>query len=140
MDLISVRVGGYRTIRTVTVPLSGLVVLVGPNGAGKTNLLEALSVWHPEARGALARGGRSFDGQPPPEAAFSLHFTTTPEGRGPDADALDEFSAIGKTTGFKEWALRRMPKGGRSQEHFIPAVLQHCGPGDTARPQFHQAV
>lgn len=44
VQLVSLRVEGYRSIRAATLHLSSPVtLLVGPNGVGKSNLLDALA-------------------------------------------------------------------------------------------------
>ena len=40
MKFTELRVGGYRSLVNVTLPLRPLTVVIGPNGSGKTSLLE----------------------------------------------------------------------------------------------------
>jgi predicted ATPase len=42
--LLELRVRGLRTLADVTLPLSGLTVLIGENGAGKSSLIEAFQL------------------------------------------------------------------------------------------------
>lgn len=45
MRLRSVHVRGYRSLRDVEVPLTGLTSLIGPNGSGKSSLLGAIRLF-----------------------------------------------------------------------------------------------
>lgn len=51
--LKTLQVGGYKSLKNVTVPLQPLSVLVGPNGAGKSNLLDVLEFLGDSIRGGL---------------------------------------------------------------------------------------
>ncbi len=42
MPLVELRVAGYRSLRSVTLPLGPLNVITGPNGSGKSNLYRSL--------------------------------------------------------------------------------------------------
>ena len=44
------RISGLRVIRELTLPLSGLTVLIGDNGTGKSSILEALEILRLAAR------------------------------------------------------------------------------------------
>jgi predicted ATPase len=48
-------VAGYRSLRTLRVPLGQINVLIGPNGSGKTNLYRAMYLVARAAEGQLAR-------------------------------------------------------------------------------------
>ncbi len=54
MSLTSVGITGYRSIKSIAVPLRRLTVLVGGNGVGKTNLYRSLELLQAAARGTLA--------------------------------------------------------------------------------------
>jgi predicted ATPase len=46
---------GYRSLRSIRIPLSGMSVFVGANGVGKTNLYRALQLLQASAAGSLSR-------------------------------------------------------------------------------------
>lgn len=54
MSLTSIGITGYRSIKSIIVPLRRLTVLVGGNGVGKTNLYRSLELLSAAARGTLA--------------------------------------------------------------------------------------
>lgn len=54
MSLTEVEITGFRSIRTIRLPLRRLTVLVGSNGVGKTNLYRSLELLHAAATGTLA--------------------------------------------------------------------------------------
>ncbi|ACB93997.1 AAA family ATPase [Beijerinckia indica] len=49
------RVRGYRSLKSITYPISGLDIFVGANGIGKTNLYHALELIRSAAANTLAR-------------------------------------------------------------------------------------
>lgn len=49
------RIEGYRSIRSLAVPLGNLTVVTGGNGAGKTNFYRSLALIHAAASGTLAQ-------------------------------------------------------------------------------------
>lgn len=55
MPLTSIRIRGYRSIRSLRLPISACSVFVGANGTGKTNLYKALAHIQAAARGNIAR-------------------------------------------------------------------------------------
>src|SRR5262245_20775515 len=55
MRLTSVTLQGYRSVRSLTLPVEGLSVFVGANGVGKTNLYKALGLLRSSADGTIAR-------------------------------------------------------------------------------------
>jgi len=57
-------VEGYRSIRSMRLPLSPVTVVVGPNGSGKTNLYRALRLLSAAAEGTLARSLADEGGMP----------------------------------------------------------------------------
>ncbi len=61
MSLTDLEIRGYRSVRSIRLPLRRLTVLTGGNGVGKTNLYRALELLHAAATGgltaALAREG-----------------------------------------------------------------------------------
>ena len=64
MALDALRISGYRSLRELRVPLSGLNVFTGPNGCGKSNLYRALLLTAAGARGELARALCEEGGMP----------------------------------------------------------------------------
>jgi predicted ATPase len=57
-------VGGYRSIRSLTVPLSSLNVIVGPNGCGKTNLYRSMYLLAVAANGQFSKTLAEEGGMP----------------------------------------------------------------------------
>ena len=55
MQLKSVRIEGYRSIRAIRFAVEPLTVLVGKNAVGKTNLYRALSLLQAAATGTICR-------------------------------------------------------------------------------------
>jgi predicted ATPase len=55
MNIREVGIFGYRSLRAIRFPVSGLTVFVGANGVGKTNLYRALQLLQASAAGTLAR-------------------------------------------------------------------------------------
>lgn len=43
-NLHRLAIGGYRSIRSLVVPISQLIVITGPNGSGKSNFYRALKL------------------------------------------------------------------------------------------------
>lgn len=64
MALDALRISGYRSLRELRVPLSGLNVFTGPNGCGKSNLYRALLLTAAGARGELAKALGAEGGMP----------------------------------------------------------------------------
>lgn len=60
----SLRIGGYRSLENVRLPLSPLTVITGANGTGKSNLYRALHLLSRAARGELARAIVEEGGMP----------------------------------------------------------------------------
>lgn len=57
-------VEGYRSIRSLRLPLTPVTVVIGPNGCGKTNLYRALRLLSAAAEGTLARSLAEEGGMP----------------------------------------------------------------------------
>ena len=55
MPLTSVTIQGYRSIRSLTLPVEDCSVFVGANGVGKTNLYKALGLLRCAAEGTITR-------------------------------------------------------------------------------------
>jgi len=55
---------GYRSIRSLRLPLTPVTVVVGPNGSGKTNLYRALRLLSAAAEGTLSRSLADEGGMP----------------------------------------------------------------------------
>ena len=64
MALRELRVSGYRSLRDLRLPVTGLDVFVGPNGSGKSNLYRALVLLAASASGSLARMVAEEGGMP----------------------------------------------------------------------------
>lgn len=55
MQLTSLRIAGYRSVRDLSIEPAQLTVIVGANGVGKTNLYRALVLLQAAAEGRFAR-------------------------------------------------------------------------------------
>ncbi len=55
LQIASVSIAGYRSLRSIRFPVGSLTVFLGQNGAGKTNLYRALQLLHSAAAGTFAR-------------------------------------------------------------------------------------
>jgi predicted ATPase len=53
MQLQEIHVEGYRSLKSIRLPIDPLTVLVGENGVGKSNLYRALSLLHRAAEGTI---------------------------------------------------------------------------------------
>lgn len=96
MKLVEIKIENFRGIRSLTLPLGGLTVIIGENNTGKSTILEAI-------RQVLARGGvyprrsKQFseydfhleDAESTPQSAspikICLHFAETQKDKWPDA-------------------------------------------------------
>lgn len=64
MAIHELYVGGYRSIRSLRVPLSALNVIVGPNGCGKTNLYRSMYLLAVAANGQFSKTLAEEGGMP----------------------------------------------------------------------------
>jgi predicted ATPase len=64
MTIESLRIAGYRSIRSIRLPIGRLSVFVGPNGSGKSNLYRAMVLLAAAARGGLAQALAEEGGMP----------------------------------------------------------------------------
>ena len=64
MLIRELRVSGYRSLRELRLPVTGLDVFIGPNGSGKSNLYRAMVLLAAAARGTLARAVAEEGGMP----------------------------------------------------------------------------
>ena len=55
MPLTAVTIKGYRSVRSLHLPIETCAVFVGPNGVGKTNLYKAIGLLHCAADGSITR-------------------------------------------------------------------------------------
>ncbi len=55
MPLSAVTIKGYRSVRSLNLPIETCAVFVGENGVGKTNLYKALGLLHRAADGTITR-------------------------------------------------------------------------------------
>jgi len=60
----SLRIQGYRSVRSIRLPLERLNVFVGPNGSGKSNLYRAMVLLAAAANGTLAQALAIEGGMP----------------------------------------------------------------------------
>jgi len=107
MEIVSLQVKGFRSLKEVTWRPKKLNVLIGANGAGKSNILRLLELLATAADGKLSRyvqssGGMEaivWDGH---MSSVSLELTTTPVGfsDGPEVYSF-ELERLGKGSSFK---------------------------------------
>ncbi len=64
MPIRELHVSGYRSLRQLRLPVTGLDVFVGPNGCGKSNLYRAMLLLSAAAHGTLARTVAEEGGMP----------------------------------------------------------------------------
>ncbi|WP_197444382.1 AAA family ATPase [Maioricimonas rarisocia] len=64
----TVKISGFKAVRSVTLPLERLTVIFGPNASGKTTLLEAISLL---CRSATWNPGELFSGERAPSRICS---------------------------------------------------------------------
>lgn len=57
-------IAGYRSLRSIRIPLAPVTIVVGANGSGKTNLYQALRLIQAAAQGTLARSIAAEGGLP----------------------------------------------------------------------------
>ena len=55
MPLTAVTIKGYRSVRSLHLPIETCAVFVGPNGVGKTNLYKAIGLLRCAADGSITR-------------------------------------------------------------------------------------
>ena len=55
MPLTAVTIKGYRSVRSLHLPIETCAVFVGPNGVGKTNLYKAIGLLRCAADGTITR-------------------------------------------------------------------------------------
>jgi predicted ATPase len=55
LPLTSVTIQGYRSVRSLVLPVGSCSVFVGANGVGKTNLYKALGLLRSAADGSITR-------------------------------------------------------------------------------------
>src|SRR5436305_14662669 len=55
MPLSAVTIRGYRSVRSLHLPIETCAVFVGANGVGKTNLYKALGLLHRAGDGSITR-------------------------------------------------------------------------------------
>jgi predicted ATPase len=64
MTIESLWIAGYRSARSIRLPIGPLSVFVGPNGSGKSNLYRAMVLLAAAARGNLAQALAEEGGMP----------------------------------------------------------------------------
>ena len=100
--ITELRISGLRVIRELTLPLSGLTVLIGDNGTGKSSILEALEILRQAAKplnlvtDVLAKGHGGFQALLR-RGADKLELGVTVEGAGPRIDYDFAVANIGNT-------------------------------------------
>ena len=55
MPLCAVSIKGYRSIRSLYLPVEACSIFIGANGVGKTNLYKALGLLRAAAEGTITR-------------------------------------------------------------------------------------
>ena len=60
MNIQSVRIKNFRTLKDVTIPFDSVTTFIGPNGTGKSTVLRALDWYFNGKPGSLAEKDCSF--------------------------------------------------------------------------------
>jgi putative ATP-dependent endonuclease of OLD family len=98
MNIQSVRIKNFRTLKDVTIPFDSVTTFIGPNGAGKSTVLRALDWFFNGKPGSLTEKDCSF-GAIDEEIEVRVTFANLTE---KDRDALGKYAPDGVAT-FTAW-------------------------------------
>jgi len=122
--LLTIRLNGFRSIRTMELDLRPLNVLIGANGAGKSNLVSFFKLMNEMMAGRLqqyiASSGRAtanlyFGPKITPQLEATLDFQVE---NGTDTYHMRLFHAAGDSLVFAEETLKFLQEG-----YFLPKVV-----------------
>lgn len=105
MNIQSVRIQNFRTLKDVTIPFDSVTTFIGPNGAGKSTVLRALDWYFNGKPGSLTDKDYSF-GVTTENIEVQVAFTHLSD---KDREALGKYAPNGVNT-FTAWK-RRTPDG-----------------------------
>ena len=110
MNILDLKVRGYRSLKQVDWTPGALNVVIGPNGSGKSNLLRCLELISIAAKGNLGKHVQSVGGMEPllwdnalDSISFSLRCSPIESNRVPSRDSLTyelELRRLGKSGAY----------------------------------------
>lgn len=101
MNIQSVHIKNFRTLKDVTIPFDSVTTFIGPNGAGKSTVLRALDWFFNGKAGALTEKDCSF-GAKDEDIEVRVTFADL---TGKDRNELGKYAPAGVTT-FTAWKRR----------------------------------
>jgi len=105
MNIQSIHIKNFRTLKDVMIPFDSVTTFIGPNGAGKSTVLRALDWFFNGKPGSLTEKDCSF-GVTTENIEVQVTFTDLTE---KDREALGKYAPAGVAT-FTAWK-RRSPDG-----------------------------